>query len=90
MNKLESRFETGLFILVGLTIVIANLLFENNNSLLSNGIIALYYLVIGVLFIVLAVLLIRQRTSSKFFRNIGILACLTMLVKMLYQATLFL
>lgn len=71
-------------------LIVVSLLFKNYSSLLSNGMIASYYLMAGALFIILAVLLILLPKDSKFPREIGILACLAMIIKVVYQATLFL
>ncbi len=88
-TKQTSGPERGILYLAGLAIV-ANLLFENYNSSLSNGMIALFYLTMGIVFIVLVALLILLPPGANFSRTIGILACLAMLIKMFYQATLFL
>lgn len=87
-TKQGSGLERGIFYLAVL-LIIANLLFENYNSTLSNGIITLFYLMMGVIFIILTVLLILLPKDSRFLREIGILACLAMIMKMFYQASLF-
>ncbi len=88
-TKQGSGLERGIFYLAGLLIV-GNLLFQNYSSLLSNKEILIYYLITGIVFIIITVLLIQIPKDSKFIRVIGILACLAMIMKVFYQASLFL
>lgn len=87
--KQGSGLERWIRYLAGLLIV-TNLLFENNSSALPDKEIFLYYLITGIVFIILTVLLIPLPKDSKFVRVVGILACLAMIMKDFYQASLFL